>query len=319
MGNTPKVAFFTLILLSICTLLGWLNASYALALGLLLGWFSNANYQTLEAKQLNTWASWLLKFAIVALGLTLPIGELVNTAQASFWLTLGVIAGTMLLGLGLAKTLKLNPEQGLLISSGTAICGGSAIAAVGSSIKANQTNMVLSLAIVFILNAIALFIFPIIGNWLELSQTQFGLWAAIGIHDTSSVVGAASQYGEEALAVATTTKLSRALWIIPIALLAVYFNSKSSTQSGQKANITIPWFILLFIIASIVGSYIELGEMGSLIKVSAKNIFALSLLWMGASLNKTNLMSISPKAMSLGLFLWLVVSVVSLMIIYHYY
>ncbi len=313
LSNTPKWALFALLLLTIVTLIGWLNASYALASGLLLGWFANGGYSLFSNSKLNKWASLLLKVAIVALGFTLPIGELVTTAQSSFWLTLAVIGGTLLFGLTLTKLLKLNNEQGWLISSGTAICGGSAIAAVGSSINAHQTNMVLSLAIVFILNAVALFTFPVIGHWLELSQTQFGLWAAIGIHDTSSVVGAASQYGSQALNVATTTKLSRALWIIPIAIIAALLHSK------DKLKVAIPWFIVLFVLASIAGSYFETGAATTYIKMGAKNLFALSLLWMGASLNKSSIKSISPKALTLGIVLWLSVSIAGLIVIYWFY
>lgn len=307
--------------MSITTLFGWLNATYALAAGLVLGLTANGQYQPVSSKQISKWASLLLKIAIVALGLTLPITELITTAKSSFWLTLAVIGGTLAIGLLVAKLLKLNQEQSWLISSGTAICGGSAIAAVGSAINAQQTNMVISLAIVFILNALALFVYPIIGHWLELSQIQFGLWAAIGIHDTSSVVGAASQYGEQALEVATTTKLARALWIIPVALLATILHSKThaTNQTKDKFKIAIPWFILLFVMASLIGNWIDLGELAPYIKTGAKNLFALSLLWMGASLNKANIMSISPKALTLAVILWLTISLAGLAAIYWFF
>lgn len=316
-ANTPKIAFLSLILLSLATLMGWLNASFALALGLVLGWVSNGQYEPLQSKQLGKWAGLLLKIAIVALGLTLPFTTLVGTAKESFWLTIAVIGGTLAFGLLLAKLLKLDKELSWLISSGTAICGGSAIAAVGSSISAKSSNMVIALAIVFILNAVALFVYPLIGHWLELSQTQFGLWAAIGIHDTSSVVGAASQYGEEALEVATTTKLARALWIIPVAILAAVLNAKDNYK------ISIPWFIVFFVIASLIGGYLNAvsgwGEIATWIKTASKHLFALSLLWMGASLNKANLQSISSKTFALGLILWLLISSIGLAVIYGYF
>ncbi|WP_251359232.1 YeiH family protein [Kangiella sp. TOML190] len=307
-----------LLILSALTLVGQLPAAYALGAGLLLGWFGNAHYAYLETGTIGKWASLLLKIAIVLLGLTLPIGSLLENAQQGFWLTLGVIGGTLLVGLIAAKLLKLNQEQGWLISSGTAICGGSAIAAVASSIKAQPANVVISLAIVFLLNAAALFIYPAIGHWFGLSQNQFGLWAAIGIHDTSSVVGAAAQYGNQALDVATTTKLARALWIIPVALLA------SISQQGGSFKLQIPWFIVLFIIASIVGSYlltldIELEQTLAYLKTLAKNVFALSLLWMGATLNKSALKSLSPKALLLGISLWLAISAISLYLIIRYF
>ncbi len=317
MSNTPKIGFTALILLTLATLIGWLNATYALAAGLILGWFTNGNYQPLENTKLSKWASLLLKTAIVALGITLPIGELAVTAKQSFWLTFSVIGGTLVIGLLLARLLKLNVEQGWLISSGTAICGGSAIAAVGSSIKADQANIVLSLTIVFLLNAVALFIYPAIGHWLELSQSQFGLWAASGIHDTSSVVGAASQYGNQALEVATTTKLSRALWIIPVALLATLSQARGQFKGSYR--IPIPWFIVLFVVASLIGGSIEVGEANGMIKTTAKHLFALSLLWMGASLNKSAILSLSPKALSLGILLWLLISSISLYVIYSYF
>nr|WP_227551326.1 putative sulfate exporter family transporter [Kangiella sp. HZ709] len=304
--------------MSIAALFGWLNASYALASGLILGWFANGRYQPLESSSLNKWASLLLKIAIVILGFSLPVTELLATAKTGFGLTVAVIGGTLLIGLLLSKALKLNNEIAWLISSGTAICGGSAIAAIGSSIKASGNNMALCLAIVFILNAVALFLYPIIGHWLGLSQLQFGLWAAIGIHDTSSVVGAASQYGEEALNVATTTKLSRALWIIPVALLAAFISNKKATEN-QSTKVTIPWFIVLFIVASFMSDFLPLDTMKPNIQFVAKSLFALSLLWMGASLNKKSILGISPKAFILGIILWLLISIIGLTVIYWYF
>ncbi len=318
MSNTPKIAFWILLLLSITALLGWLNASYALASGLIVGWFANNRYQPIESSSLSKWASLLLKVAIVILGFSLPVTELLATAKTGFGLTVAVIVGTLLIGLLLGKAFKLNNEIAWLISSGTAICGGSAIAAVGTSIKASANNMALCLAIVFILNAVALFLYPIIGHWLELSQLQFGLWAAIGIHDTSSVVGAASQYGEQALNVATTTKLSRALWIIPVALLAAFIATKKATEN-QKAKVTIPWFIVLFIAASFISNFLPMDTMRPIIQFVAKSLFALSLLWMGASLNKANILSISRKAFLLGIILWLLISTLGLTLVYWYY
>lgn len=239
-------ANIVLLVLSLACVFSLLPASYALAAGLIWGWF----FADQQALPLSSWASLLLKIAIVLLGFSLPLGELWGTARDSFVLTVSVIAGALLLGLLIAKLLKLNNQQGWLISSGTAICGGSAIAAVGSSIKANSQNMVISLAIVFILNAVALFVFPAVGHWLELSQSQFGLWAALGIHDTSSVVGAAAVYGEEALEVATTTKLSRALWIIPLAIVA------SISQHSGKIKFSLPLFIVFFLLASAISSFL---------------------------------------------------------------
>lgn len=306
---TKTIANILLISLSILCAVGWLKSSYALAAGLLWAWFFAGSH----ALPLSSWGSFLLKTAIVLLGLSLPMTELLDTAKDSFLLTIGVIGGALIIGLLLAKILKLDKEQGWLISSGTAICGGSAIAAVGSSIKANGHNMVISLAIVFILNAVALFTYPAIGHWLELTQQQFGLWAALGIHDTSSVVGAAGEYGDQALDIATTTKLSRALWIIPVALIASMAN-----QSG-KFRLSIPLFIIMFLFASSLGSVIGLEVASTYIKPAAKSLFALSLLWMGSSLNQAAIRSIPIKSMLLGVILWLLVSIVSLWLVMTFY
>lgn len=299
--------------LSILCLIGLLNATYALAAGILWG-FLFADRTKLP---LSKYAGLLLKVAIVLLGLTLPILSLADTAKSSFLPTISLIALTLSLGLLLSKWLKIGSQQAWLISSGTAICGGSAIAAVGSSIQAEQSNLVISLAIVFILNAVALWVYPIIGTYLELSQYQFGLWAALGIHDTSSVVGAAAAYGQEALNIASTTKLARALWIIPVALFA----SMLTQKRGFKFDL--PIFILLFIVASLIGSYFnsqfDLSNEMSYLKTGAKYLFALSLLWMGASLNKKAIQTIPIKSLVLGIILWLVVSVLSLLVVMNFY
>ncbi|GAA4357528.1 YeiH family protein [Kangiella marina] len=306
--NFQLVSNILLIILTILCIAGFLKASYALAAGLAWGWFFSGSHQL----PLSSWASLLLKVAIVILGFTLPFGELVSHAGDSFWLTIAVITGAIILGLLLGKLFKLDNHQSWLISSGTAICGGSAIAAVGSSIKANQQQMVVSLAIVFLLNAVALFVYPAVGHWLELSQQQFGLWAALGIHDTSSVVGAAADYGAESLEVATTAKLARALWIIPVALLA------SFAVSSGKFRLTIPLFIVFFLLASSIGSFINLEALAGYIQPAAKNLFALSLLWMGTSLNKQAIKTIPIKALWLGVILWLVLSMSTLFAVIHW-
>ncbi|WP_223577433.1 YeiH family protein [Kangiella taiwanensis] len=306
--NFQRLSNILLIILTILCVVGFLKASYALAAGLLWGWFFSGSHSL----PLGSWASLLLKVAIVLLGFTLPFGELVNNAGDSFWLTVIVIASAILLGLLLGKLFQLDKHQSWLISSGTAICGGSAIAAVGSSIKADQQQMVVSLAIVFLLNAVALFVYPAIGHWLELSQQQFGIWAALGIHDTSSVVGAAADYGSEALEIATTAKLARALWIIPVALIASF-----AVRSG-KFRLTIPLFILFFLLASSIGSFVNLSTFAEYIQPAAKNLFALSLLWMGTSLNKQAIKTIPIKAMLLGLILWLILSITTLLVVLYW-
>ncbi|MCW9028180.1 MAG: putative sulfate exporter family transporter [Kangiella sp.] len=306
-------ANIVLLVLSMACVFSLLPASYALAAGLIWGWF----FADRQSFPLASWASLLLKIAIVLLGFSLPLTELWGTAKDSFVLTVSVIAGALILGLLIAKLFKLDKQQGWLISSGTAICGGSAIAAVGTSIKASSHNMVISLAIVFILNAVALFVFPAVGHWLDLTQSQFGLWAALGIHDTSSVVGAAAVYGEEALDVATTTKLSRALWIIPLAIIA------SMSQHSGKIRFSLPLFIVFFLLASSVSSFLMspelMAQVGTYIKPASKNLFALSLLWMGTSLNKAAIKAIPFRSMLLGIILWLAVSISSLYVVMQWY
>jgi uncharacterized integral membrane protein (TIGR00698 family) len=184
----------------------------------------------------------LLQYSVVGLGFSMNLQESLASGGEGMLFTILSVIGTMVVGviIGL-KYIGVNKSTAYLISSGTAICGGSAIAAIGPTIKAKDSEMSMALATVFILNAIALFLFPVLGHWLDLSQQEFGMWAAIAIHDTSSVVGAGSAYGEEALQVATTIKLTRALWIIPLAIvLALLFKNK-------QQKVYIPWFILWFV------------------------------------------------------------------------
>ena len=226
------------------------------------------------------------------------------------------VIGTMIIGWFIGrKVLKVNRDTSYLISSGTAICGGSAIAAVGPVLKAKDTEMSVALGTIFILNAIALFIFPAIGHALNMDQTQFGTWAAIAIHDTSSVVGAGAAYGEEALKVATTIKLTRALWIIPLALATSFiFKVK-----GQK--ISIPWFILFFVLAMIFNTYVlslsETGAMiGGFINSFARKSLTITLFFIGASLSTSVLKAVGLKPLIQGVMLWLVISVSTLAYIY---
>lgn len=305
--NFQRIANSLLIVLTLLCVIGLLKASYALAAGLVWGWFFSGSHKM----PLGSWAGLLLKVAIVLLGFTLPFTELVTTAGDSFWMTVMVIGSAIILGLIIGKLFKIDQHQSWLISSGTAICGGSAIAAVGSSIKADQQQMVVSLAIVFLLNAVALFAYPAVGHFFDLSQQQFGVWAALGIHDTSSVVGAAAEYGKEALEIATTTKLARALWIIPVALIA-----SLAMQSG-KFRLTIPLFIVFFLLASSIGSLVNLDKLAVYIQPAAKNIFALSLLWMGTSLNKQAIKAIPIKAMLLGFTLWIILSIATLTLVLY--
>ena len=254
----------------------------------------------------------LLQYSVVGLGFGMNLYESLASGREGMLFTIVSVIGTLLIGMFIGrKLLKVDKETSYLISSGTAICGGSAIAAVGPVIKAKPENMSVALAVVFVLNAIALFIFPSIGHWLGLSQQEFGTWAALAIHDTSSVVGAGAAYGEEALKIATTIKLTRALWIIPLAL-ATSFIFKS-----QDRKITIPWFILYFIIAILLNTFVldSVPALGATISGLARKSLTLTMFFIGASLSTDVLRSVGIKPLILGVLLWLVISVASLLYI----
>ena len=251
----------------------------------------------------------LLQYSVVGLGFGMNLQESLASGGEGMLFTILSVIGTMVVGviIGL-KYIGVNKSTAYLISSGTAICGGSAIAAIGSTIKAKDSEMSMALATVFILNAIALFLFPVLGHWLDLSQQEFGMWAAIAIHDTSSVVGAGSAYGEEALQVATTIKLTRALWIIPLAIvLALLFKNK-------QQKVYIPWFILWFVAAMLLNTYLleNVPEVGIFISGIARKCLILTMFFIGASLSVDKIKAVGVKPLKLGVLLWLIISVVSL-------
>ena len=254
----------------------------------------------------------LLQYSVVGLGFGMNLYESLASGREGMLFTIVSVVGTLVIGMLIGrKLLKVDKETSYLISSGTAICGGSAIAAVGPVIKAKPENMSVALAVVFVLNAIALFIFPSIGHWLGLSQQEFGTWAAIAIHDTSSVVGAGAAYGEEALKVATTIKLTRALWIIPLALVTSFiFKSKDR-------KITIPWFILYFVIAILLNTFIldNVPKFGKVISGVARKCLTLTMFFIGASLSTDVLRSVGIKPLIQGTLLWIVISIGSLIFI----
>lgn len=254
----------------------------------------------------------LLQYSVVGLGFGMNLYESLASGREGMLFTIISVVGTLAIGMQIGrKLLKVDKETAYLISSGTAICGGSAIAAVGPVIKAKPANMSVALAVVFVLNAVALFIFPSIGHWLSLSQQEFGTWAAIAIHYTSSVVGAGAAYGEEALKVATTIKLTRALWIIPLAL-ATSFIFKSKDH-----KISVPWFILYFIIAILLNTFIlvNVPSIGIIISGIARKCLTLTMFFIGASLSTDVLRTVGIKPLIQGILLWIVISIGSLLYI----
>lgn len=248
----------------------------------------------------------LLQYSIIGLGFGINLKTAIEAGSQGFLFTVSTIALVMIFGLFLAKILKIDKTIAQLISAGTAICGGSAIAAVAPILKANSKQTSVALGIVFVLNAVALFIFPEIGHFFNLSQNQFGIWSAIAIHDTSSVVGAASKYGNEALQIATTVKLARALWIIPLAFLISIF-----TKSEGK--IKIPYFIGFFVLAILAGTYLPfLQNFNSIISEISRDTLKVALFLIGAGLSLQNLKNIGIKPLLLGIILWIFISSISL-------
>lgn len=283
----------------------WVTPPVVLFIGLVYALLCGQAYPTFNKKVSKK----LLQYSVIGLGFGMNLQASLASGKEGMLFTIISVIGTLLIGMFIGcKVLKLNRNTSYLISSGTAICGGSAIAAVGPIIKAKDTDMSMALATVFILNAIGLFLFPALGHWLGLSQQEFGTWAAIAIHDTSSVVGAGAAYGEEALQVATTIKLTRALWIIPLALVtSVIFRSE-----GKK--ISIPWFILFFIVAMLINTYLlaDYPEVGKFIAGIARKGLIITMFFIGASLSVDVIKSVGIRPLLQGVLLWIIISAASL-------
>ena len=290
---------------ALAVLSSWVTPPVALFLGLVFALTCGQAYPTFNKKVSKK----LLQYSVIGLGFGMNLHASLASGKEGMLFTIVSVFGTLLIGMLIGcKLLKINRNTAYLISSGTAICGGSAIAAVGPIIKAKDSDMSMALATIFILNAIALFLFPALGHWLGMTQQEFGTWAAIAIHDTSSVVGAGAAYGEEALQVATTIKLTRALWIIPLALItALIFRSE-----GKK--ISIPWFILFFIVAMLLNTYVltDIPQVGQFIYGIARKGLVITMFFIGASLSMDTIKSVGIRPLLQGILLWLVISAGSL-------
>ncbi len=248
----------------------------------------------------------VLQVSIVGLGFGINLKQALQAGSEGFLFTVFSITLIVVLGIAFGYIFRIDKIITQLISFGTAICGGSAIAAIAPILKADGKQTSVSLGIIFLLNALALFIFPEIGQYFHLSQNQFGIWSAIAIHDTSSVVGAASKYGHEALQTATTVKLARALWIIPISFVLSFLN-----KSGGK--IKIPYFIGFFVLAILVNSYFPaIKEVTDYVVDFSKSSLKVALFLIGTGLSFQNLKNIGIKPLLLGIILWVVISVISL-------
>lgn len=255
---------------------------------------------------------WMLKISVVGLGFGMNLHHAIEAGKEGLLFTILTIVVTLLAGWGLGKWFKNDDKTSFLISSGTAICGGSAIAAISPIVKADEKQMSVALGTIFILNSLALLIFPSIGHWLNMTQQQFGLWCAIAIHDTSSVVGAAAKYGQEALVIATTIKLERALWIIPLSLATVFF------VKGKNKKNNIPYFIGLFIVAMCLSTYLpQFRNEYSLIVKGAKKGLTITLFLIGAGLSLDTIKAVGIKPLLQGVLLWIIICLLSLAVIIY--
>jgi uncharacterized integral membrane protein (TIGR00698 family) len=251
----------------------------------------------------------LLQGSVVALGFGMNLHEVLHAGRSGFVYTAVSISAALLLGLGLGYVIHVAEKPSFLISAGTAICGGSAIAAVGPIVRASEEEMAVSLGAVFVLNSVALFIFPAVGFALHMSESQFGLWSALAIHDTSSVVGATAKYGPTALAIGTTIKLARALWIVPLSVA-------TTVMLRSKARIQWPWFILFFCIAALLNTLLprfhpSFGALNHMGKLG----LTVTLFLIGASLNRETLRKVGIRPLLQGLTLWIVVGASTLALI----
>lgn len=283
------------------------SSPLALLAGLIIGLVFGTPFPDFTKKA----SKYALQACVVGLGFGINLYQVAETGLMGVIYTAASLLATMVLGLLLGKLFLSPAKLTHLISTGTAICGGSAIAAVAPVIKANAQEISVSLGIVFILNALALFIFPVIGEYLQLTQQQFGIWSAIAIHDTSSVVGAAARFGDEALQIATTLKLTRALWIVPMVLVSGFF------FRNESKKLSIPTFIILFLLASVLFTFLPpVATIAPTLVFLAKKGLLLSLFLIGAAINMVTIRSISMKPFLQGFILWILVAASSLIIIF---
>lgn len=298
--TTREVIFLLAVVFCLSPLI---SPPIALLMGLIIAQFIGHPYLHLNHKATHI----LLQVSVVGLGFGMNVTSALKAGKEGILFTIVSIIGTLVIGFFMGKFLKIEKKTSYLISAGTAICGGSAIAAISPVIKAEEKQISVALGTIFILNSAALFLFPFIGHQLNLSQSQFGMWCAIAIHDTSSVVGAASKYGPQALEIGTTVKLARALWIIPVAFLSTFiFKSKDS-------KIKIPYFIGLFVLAMIANTYIPfVQQYNHYLTNIAKAGLTLTLFLIGCGLNRKTISSVGFKPLIQGVILWVIIATAAL-------
>jgi uncharacterized integral membrane protein (TIGR00698 family) len=303
---SKQIIFVILLLLCLTSII---SPPIALLLGLLVANLSGNPFLEFNHKAITI----LLQFSVVGLGFGMNATSALSAGKEGLVLTIASIFSTIILGAFLGKWFRIDKKTSHLISCGTAICGGSAIAAIAPVIKSDEKQTSVALGVIFILNSIALFLFPYIGHELNLSQREFGLWCAVAIHDTSSVVGAANKFGAEALQIATTVKLARALWIIPIALITtVLFKNK-------ETKIKVPYFIGLFILAMLLNTYVpQTAIIAPSLVVLAKIGLTVTLFLIGAGLNLSVLKTVGVKPLLQGVLLWVFIATAALIAIIYF-
>ncbi|HFK5582375.1 YeiH family protein [Elizabethkingia anophelis] len=298
-----KILFFVLLIFCVTP---FVEPPLALILGFVVSFFIGHPY----IKHNSFAAKYLLQFSVVGLGFGMNLTEAIKVGKEGLIFTVASIFFTLIVGLIIGRYLKINKSTSTLISGGTAICGGSAIAALAPVINAKDEDISVAMACIFILNALALLIFPVIGHQLNMSQDQFGLWSAIAIHDTSSVIGSAQKYGEEALKIATTVKLERALWIIPVSILLSVLNK------GSVKKVKIPYFILGFIGAILLAYYFpQIRPFGEIMVFTAKKALNITLFLIASGLSISSIKKVGVKPLVQGVLLWIFISVGSLLVI----
>jgi len=303
MRQAPTILF---IVLFVACLTGWISPPAALLMGIAFG-LTLSNPFLAETRK---GSRFLLQASVVALGFGMNLHEVLRAGHNGFLYTAAGISFAICAGLLLGGWLRVRGNSSYLITVGTAICGGSAIAAVGPVLRADPEEMAISLGTVFVLNSVALLIFPPLGWALHLSQSQFGLWAALAIHDTSSVVGAAARYGSQALVVGTTVKLARALWIVPVALA-------TAAIKHNKTRLQLPWFILLFCFAAVINTYAaSASQLTHALFVAGRIGLVATLFLIGSGISRLTLLSIGWRPLLMGVLLWLIVGSTSLYLVH---
>jgi uncharacterized integral membrane protein (TIGR00698 family) len=294
-----KTLFFAGLIISAS---GYISPPIALTAGIIFG-LSVAHPLPADSRDLSRF---LLQASVVGLGFGMNLHEVLKAGSSGFIYTALGISFALIVGLSLGKLLRVGEKSSFLITAGTAICGGSAIAAVGPILQANEQEMAVALGTIFILNSVALLIFPLVGWALHLTQSQFGLWAALAIHDTSSVVGAASKYGAGALVIGTTVKLARALWIVPLALIIAAVKHSSS-------RVKLPWFILFFCLAAVANTYVpDFSYFSNALFTLGRYGLTATLFLIGTSISVAALKAVGWRPLAQGILLWMVVALTSL-------